>query len=226
MRKRQGAGPLLLWLHPQVARRPAPSSLRSHRCYLASEKKTLSGLVTATVRPATSSSYSSGTGKCYPDGTQSALFSLLRRAPTAQPRRARRRAGPRLPPTRRPCRCRDRRDRVAVTPTREEQRSRPRVAPVHDLVRSGRTSREADEIAALERVLAVGGAHDDRPLDYEQPLLVVLVVVRRRALAGLEVVDEHEEVGGAERLRYVDAARVLGLEGSPRPFGHYPDGDE
>src|SRR4029077_10253766 len=80
------------------------------------------------------------------------------------------------------------RDRVARTPPREQQRPRGRVTSVHDLVPAFRTGWEADELATIECVLPVRRAHDDRPLDDEEPFFVVLVVIGRRALAGREVV--------------------------------------
>ena len=65
------------------------------------------------------------------------------------------------------------RDRVARAPPREQQRPRGRIAAVHDLVRSFRTGREADELATIDCVLPIRRAHHDRPLDDEEPLLVV-----------------------------------------------------
>jgi hypothetical protein len=46
-------------------------------------------------------------------------------------------------------------------------------------VRSGGTGREADEVSTLQSVLPIGCAHDDGAVDDEQPLLFVLVVIRR-----------------------------------------------
>ena len=59
------------------------------------------------------------------------------------------------------------RDRLARAPPREQQRSRRRVAAVHHLVRTGRPGGETDEITALQGLLPVGHAHDDRALDDE-----------------------------------------------------------
>src|SRR5438876_1510756 len=54
---------------------------------------------------------------------------------------------------------------------REHQGPRRRRRPVHQLVRSGRTRREADEVSALQGVLAVRRPHHDRAVDDEQPFL-------------------------------------------------------
>src|SRR6185437_8369181 len=72
---------------------------------------------------------------------------------------------------------------------------------------------EAVHVAGAQRHLAVRDSDDKRPADDEQPFLVVLVVVRRRALPRLEVVGEHEHVPGSGCLRDVDPAfRALGIE--------------
>src|SRR5262249_20767792 len=47
---------------------------------------------------------------------------------------------------------------------REQQRPRGRLAPVHDLVRSGRPGREANQVPRLQGLLAVGRAHYDGAL--------------------------------------------------------------
>jgi hypothetical protein len=73
-------------------------------------------------------------------------------------------------------------------------------------VRTGGTRREPNEVAALQGVLSVGCADNDRAVDDEQPLLLVLVVVRGRALTGREVVDEHERRLRPDGTRHVDSA--------------------
>jgi hypothetical protein len=73
-------------------------------------------------------------------------------------------------------------------------------------VRSRGAGREADEVAALEGVLPVGRAQHERAVDDEQPFLVVLVVVRRLALTGRHVVDEHQGRARPEGRTDVDPA--------------------
>ena len=90
---------------------------------------------------------------------------------------------------------RDRRHACA----REHQCPRRRVASIHHLVRAVRPGREANEVATLQRVLTIGRTQDERPVNDEKPLLLVLVVVRARAAAGIQVVDEHHQAGRAQR---------------------------
>src|SRR3954451_23027029 len=91
------------------------------------------------------------------------------------------------------------------------------VAAVEHLVRARGPRREADDVAALEGLLALGVAQDDRPVEDDQPLLAaVLVVVRADALAGRQLVDRRAHLRGADpRSEAVGpgavALRVLGV---------------
>jgi hypothetical protein len=79
-----------------------------------------------------------------------------------------------------------------------------------------RTGGKGDDVAALELLLPIGDPHEDRPVEYEQPLLLVLVVIRAQALAGRQIEDLDRQRRGAERLGHMDgrgpvAVRVLGV---------------
>ena len=69
--------------------------------------------------------------------------------------------------------------------------------------------READEVAALQGVLPVRRAQNNGAVDDEQPFLVVLVVIRRVALTGANVVHEHQGALRSQRLADVDPTIVV-----------------
>src|SRR5829696_2171630 len=72
-------------------------------------------------------------------------------------------------------------------------------ARVRHLVRPLRADREANNLAALELLLAGGMTQSHRALEHEQPLLVaVLVVVGADRLARWELVDAAAEHRGAD----------------------------
>src|SRR3954452_3390525 len=75
-----------------------------------------------------------------------------------------------------------------LRPRGEHEDAHRRVATVRHLVRSVRALGEADEVALLQLVLALGIAQRRPAGEHGQPLLLgMLVVVRADALAGIEV---------------------------------------
>src|ERR1700704_1074350 len=74
------------------------------------------------------------------------------------------------------------------------------VPPVGRVVGAPRTGREADDLAAAELLLSIDAANDDGALEYEKPLLLVLVVIRAHGLPRRQLIDLDRQRLAARRL--------------------------
>src|SRR5437763_751735 len=83
------------------------------------------------------------------------------------------------------------------------------LATIGRLVGTGRAGREAHQLPALERVLAVRRAHHDGAVEHDKPLLLVLVVVRAHALPGRDLVDLHRQPLATGRIADAGHGRAV-----------------
>jgi hypothetical protein len=75
-------------------------------------------------------------------------------------------------------------------------------------MRSGWTSREADDVSSLQGVLPIRGTQHERAVDDKQPFLFVLIVIRGLALTG-QVVDEHQSRARSHGASHVHPASAF-----------------